>query len=226
MKIKEQNAAKHLRSQGKSIKEIARELNVSSGSVSLWVRDIKLTKQQEQILLARNPIFNGQSKGNKKKVIEAKKLRHQYQDDGIRLAKRHKMDHLFSMGCALYWGEGAKNKWSTILANTDVDLLKIWLKFLQKYFSISNDKIAVHIYCWLNNGLTAQNIESYWLCQLNLPKACLRKTVIHSKQNTGFKRNKHPHGACRIAVYSVELTQKIFGAIRNLASIEQERWID
>ena len=45
-KYKEKIKAQELRERGRSIKEITKTLNVSKGSVSVWCRDIKLTKKQ------------------------------------------------------------------------------------------------------------------------------------------------------------------------------------
>ena len=55
MKIKEKEQARLLRTCGKSIKSISRELNVSQSSVSVWVRDIPLTSEQYDLLYIKNP---------------------------------------------------------------------------------------------------------------------------------------------------------------------------
>lgn len=49
-KVKERNKAIALRKQGQSIKDIARLLGVSKGSVSLWCQDILLTAKQKEVL--------------------------------------------------------------------------------------------------------------------------------------------------------------------------------
>ena len=46
-KSKEQFNARELRKKGKSMKEIAKKLKVSKGSVSLWCKDIELTENQK-----------------------------------------------------------------------------------------------------------------------------------------------------------------------------------
>ncbi|PIR46774.1 MAG: hypothetical protein COV07_02220 [Candidatus Vogelbacteria bacterium CG10_big_fil_rev_8_21_14_0_10_45_14] len=53
MKIKEKNKAIELRSKGMSLGEISRKLMVSKASVSVWVRNVKLTKEQRNGLSAR-----------------------------------------------------------------------------------------------------------------------------------------------------------------------------
>jgi transposase len=44
-----------LRKQGKSIKDIAKELNVSASSVSNWVRKVELTNEQIEALRQQIP---------------------------------------------------------------------------------------------------------------------------------------------------------------------------
>ena len=53
------------RERGESIKEIAAALGVSTSSVSHWVRDIVLTREQLDVLRQRNPALNGQLVGQK-----------------------------------------------------------------------------------------------------------------------------------------------------------------
>jgi len=50
MKHIEQQKARELRSQGYSIKEISRILNVAKSSASIWVRDVELSEQQKLVL--------------------------------------------------------------------------------------------------------------------------------------------------------------------------------
>lgn len=63
-KLIEQNKAKRLRIKGLSLKEIASKLQVSKGSVSVWVRKVPLGKAQKQRLIERE--LWGEAKGRKK----------------------------------------------------------------------------------------------------------------------------------------------------------------
>lgn len=51
--------ALELRRQGMSMRDIASTLHVSKGSVSLWVRDIVLTQEQQAVLHYRHAITKG-----------------------------------------------------------------------------------------------------------------------------------------------------------------------
>src|SRR3990167_1868383 len=100
----------NLRKKGLSIKYIAKKLNVSTSSVSLWTRDIILTQEQYKVLEshARDPLYgkrldyiNHIKLQTNKKVEELK--RKGINEVGL-LSKRE----LFLVGIALYWSEGFK----------------------------------------------------------------------------------------------------------------------
>ena len=63
-KIKEQQQARKLRAKGKSLNQIVRQLEVAKSSVSVWVRDVRLTKKQQSELKQRE--LSGGAKGRKK----------------------------------------------------------------------------------------------------------------------------------------------------------------
>lgn len=62
-KLGERELARRLRSKGLSIKEIARKILVAKSSVSVWVRNIKLTDSQRAVLKKRE--LEGSIKGRK-----------------------------------------------------------------------------------------------------------------------------------------------------------------
>ena len=57
------SSARALRRDGRSIKEIARELGAAKSTVSGWVRDIVLTPSQIERMKARQRQYGGRSKG-------------------------------------------------------------------------------------------------------------------------------------------------------------------
>lgn len=226
-KIEEQTIAQKLRMQGLSIGEIAKELNVAKSSVSGWVRNIEITLEQKQRLMHRT-ISPNAAKGNKARSLKCKELRQQYQLNGKILAEKMNNNMLFHNGCMLYWCEGAKCRNGAKLSNSDPYILKLWMRFLQEIFSINNNDITVYIQCYLNNGITQDEIEQYWLDVLKLPINCLRKTSLVTKHpmSKGLKKNKHKYGICNITVNSTELVQTIFGAIQYIGDFDNSEWLD
>lgn len=74
--------ARQLRAQGISIIQIAKQLGVSKGSVSVWVRDIHLTDEQIQELVKNKGITNGQRIGSTVNQHKALARRRIWQEEG------------------------------------------------------------------------------------------------------------------------------------------------
>ena len=65
--------ARGMRKAGKSVRDIARQLNVSKSSISLWVRDIILTVEQLEKL--QNRLIKGRELGRLKGSLSQKRRR-------------------------------------------------------------------------------------------------------------------------------------------------------
>ena len=128
MKKEKQDMAIKLRTNGVSVRTIAKELNVSPSSVSGWVKNVILTDEQIKILQSKSKggrftnkdVFNYRVKYSN----ERREIRKEYQDIGREMYRLNEKD--FSFCCALYLGEGAKERNSLKICNTDVNLLKLF----------------------------------------------------------------------------------------------------
>lgn len=227
MKLESKIEARKLRKeQGLSVKKIAALLKVGVGSVSVWTRDIELNESQKETLRQQNPIFNRQIKANRTKSLKCKKQREQYQQEGRNKAKENNPLHM--QACMLYWAEGAKSRNAAKFANSDPEMIVLFSKFLQDIMKVPIDKITLHTHVYLNNNLTLEDIETYWLNKTNLPKSCLRKSSINIQpiSSQGLKKNKLIYGVCYLAVNSTEIIQHIYGAIQEYSGTDNPTWID
>jgi len=225
MKIKEHKEARRLRRERKiSIKQIADQLGVAKSTVSIWVRDLPLSENRMKELNIRHKI-----KGGKNRALIARNQRRQYQLVGYEMARNLKNDPLFVGGCMLHWAEGAKDKNSLRICNTDPHLLRLWIKFIIKFWEISPNQFTLRIQSYLDCGMTMNEIEAYWLSVLDLPSTCLRKATVVTEHpmSTGFKKGKHPYGTAHLGLYLTEILQQIWGAIKFLGDIDDDdRWLD
>lgn len=226
MKIAEREEARRIRQEeGESIKMIAKRLGVSKGTVSLWVRDIYLTAEQKKALDERHKGHKAKRKGSS--VVEAKsrELRQEAQHRGRE--RVFKEDETYRLCCALYWAEGDKDKCSVAMSNTDPAMLRWLIYFLKEYFDCSDDRFSVRVMAHVNNGLTPDEINSYWLSEVGLPYSCLRKFTDKGKyyNPNNSKKKRHEYGCCKVAVCDVEISQQIFGSIQELFGIEREEWL-
>jgi transposase-like protein len=227
VKAEERQRARRLRKEeGLAVKEIARIVGVSVSSVSLWVRDVPLTAEQEAALDARNPARNGQRRGTVNNSRRCRSLREAAQQHGRQLARQ--ADPVHVQGCMLYWAEGTKHRNTAQLVNSDADLIRAFLGFLRSSYDVTDDRVALVVNCFLGNDLTLEQIQSWWLARLSLPPSCLRKAVVNRPSSASKRRKGHvlPYGTARISVYSTFVVQSIYGAIQEYAGIDRPEWLD
>jgi transposase-like protein len=227
VKAKEREQACRLRAeQGLAIKEIARVVGVSVSSVSLWVRDVPLTAEQEAVLAARNPVRNGQRLGTVNNSRRCRGLRAAAQDDGRERARAG--DPNFIAGCMLYWAEGSKRRNSVTLTNADADLVDVFVRFLRTSYGVTDDRVTLSVNCFLQNGLTVEAIQDWWLDRLDLPPYCVRTAAVNRVSSASKRLKGHilPYGTARLAVHSTFIVQSIYGAIQEYAGIDRPEWLD
>jgi transcriptional regulator with XRE-family HTH domain len=227
VKTAERVQARALRRElGLPVKEIARRVGVSTSSVSLWVRDVPLSPDQEAALDARNPVRSGQRIGTQNNASRWRERRRAAQQHGRELARAGEPD--FIAGCMLYWAEGSKRRNTADLTNSDADLLDAYLRFLRRHYDVPDAKVAFSVNCFLGNGLALDEIETWWLERLGLPASCLRKASVNRPSSASARKrgNVLAHGTGRISVGSTFIVQSIYGAIQEYAGIDRPEWLD
>ena len=101
------------------------------------------------------------------------------------------------------------------------------MSFLREECKVKNEDVCVKIHCYLNNGISFEDVERFWLSLLGLQKSNMRKSYINtvpcsSKQK---RKGKHPYGICHVVVHDVELIQKIYGAIQEYTGVDKPEWL-
>jgi len=227
MKAEEKAQARRLRENGESVRDIAKEVGVSRGTVSLWVRDIQLTDRQRSDLSARR---GGAERAGEKAKVRGLKRREELQEEGRVIAKKFMRDPEFVVGCALYWAEGAKGRGELGMSSSDPVMLRVFVDFCRKYFSISDETFSV--FCRYYTDLTTEGRpEIEWLRLLGLPEKCLRKSCVdyYPKDTTVVKRRyshgKLEFGTCRVKIHDVEAKQRLYGAIQEACGISKPEWL-
>lgn len=225
MKTKEKLEARRIRVEKQlAIQDIANRLGVAKSSVSLWVRDLPLLPTT-----IKKHNMTGCVEAAHRRSNDARIVRSKYQQDGKEMAHNHQDNLLFVSGCMMHWAEGEKDKNIASISNTDLYFLKLWMRFIKRFFSTQTTNFRAKISCYLDNGQTQEQIESYWSEQLSLSRSCFTKTTIIKKHpmSTGAKRNRHPYGIVRITVYSTKIVQQIWGAIKFFANIDNDnKWLN
>lgn len=215
MKLKEKQISRKLRKKGWSINEICSKLNFAKGSVSLWVRDIELTKAQKQRL---------SQKGLKKEVIERRRItrltkendrRQIIVDEAKKDIKNLSKKDLRNIGIVLYWAEGAKaNRGVVQFSNSDPRMIKIIMRFFREICKVPERKFRGHIH--IHSHLSAKRAEKYWSLISGIPLNQFYKTYCKPSKASKHKKDSLPLGTFDISICNTELFLKIKGWIEKI----------
>ena len=224
MKTKEQEEARRLRAEGRSVKEITRSLGVARSSVSRWVEGVPLTDAQRRTLADRSG--KGRLKGSAANKANGHRRRAAYQEEGR--ARAREREDSYASGCMLYWAEGEKCRHSVAMSNSDPELLAYFAKFLREHFNVGDERFRVHCNLFADHVARQQEVEQFWLTTLDLPSTSLRKSVVntYSKYSAKKRINKLPYGTCKLVVNDTRIVQTIYGSIQEHAGFERPEWLD
>lgn len=209
------NKATILRLKGYSYSEIAKKLNVSKSTLSLWLRNVVLSNDARQNILVKKR--NGQLKGALGKSESRKKREIEIITHALHEINVISQRELWLLGVMAYWCEGAKQRKGNIsqrvvFSNSDPFLVTLFVKWLKDICLIDDNDISYSIYIH-ENGNIGQAIN-YWEGILALNTISLRSIII-KKNKTSINRNYKDisyYGQMRIVVSkSTDLNRKIKG---------------
>lgn len=220
-KPEEHRRALGLRKEGKSIKEIARILGVSPSSVSLWVRNVKLSSAQKRKL--EKKAFNALQKGRKKAIKLQQRKRKREREKITRRALKElgslsKRD-LFVSGIALYWAEGFKKDNRLGFASLDPDMINLFLRWLES-LGVPKEDIRLRVGLNISHKERINVVQKYWHKQTGVPFKQFQKPFFQKfKWKKEFAKPREYFGVLRIRANNQgKLFMKIQGWIKGLKS--------
>lgn len=212
MRLKEKILATNLRKTGKTYNEIHSVISyISKGTLSRWLSHIELTKEQNKIIEERS--YRGRLKAsltNRSKKRERIQL---YFRQARQLFVKYSTNSFFIAGLILYWAEGTKTTESVHFMNSDPRLVKLMIKWVQKYLHVSNKKMRARLY--IHKIYAHENHEQFWKKIIILPKKQFLKTIYKPTPHT-VKRNPNYKGCIRIDAggvqefYMIKFWQELF----------------
>ncbi len=212
----EQNRARDLRAQGWTLGEICEELGVSKSSASLWCRDVGideavLTERRRQRHLAGN---EGARQRGPNKLQRAKQTEI---DRSLRLGLEciGQVSHrdLTIAGVALYAGEGSKTDGRVGFANTNPQMMALFLRWLRSDFDLDERRFRARLY--LHQGLDLEAAEEFWAEVTGIPVPQFGKPY-RAVPDPSIRKSKHPMG-CATVVYQCSLThRRVMGMVAAL----------
>jgi hypothetical protein len=206
------------------VREVAKLAGVSQASASVWVRDIRLTPAQQRALDERGE--RGRALARTRKSANAREVRRAYQDEGRRLARERGAS--YAAGCMLYWAEGAKQRNSLKITNSDPELLAFFAGFLRRELNVPSSKMRLYCNLFADHLERQREIEDYWLMRLGMPRSSLRKSVVNvfSRSSKRTRIGKLPYGTSALCVHSTRIVQTIYGSIQEYGGFERPEWLD
>ncbi len=169
----------------KSVAEIAKELHYSETGINYWFRRFNIPKRNisEAIYVKNNP------NGDPFEVVYPKNL-----DEA----------KLFGLGVGLYWGEGTKaNKNTVRIGNSDPALLRIFIKFLIKFFRIDKKDLRFHLHTFTDIDL--EQAKNYWKKELRINDSQFYKPMVTITGKLGNYRKKSKYGVLTVYYANTKL---------------------
>lgn len=218
MKIEQKIYARELRKKGKSLNEIISATGYSKGSVSVWVRDIELTKNQRKRISEKGRTFESIERRRMKRLynesVKRKKVIDIAKKDFAKISK----EELKMIGIVLYMGEGTKTKIGTAsLTNSDEKIIKITMRFFREICMVEEKKFRAYIHTFEKANVTL--IEKYWSNITKIPRSQFYKTYIKQSISTQNKRKTLPMGTIEISVNDTKLYLTIMGWIEKIKEL-------
>lgn len=201
-----------LRRLGKSFTYIRKRLNVSKGSLSYWISDIKLTKKQSQKiqkegLAKRVEKYIKTRKEQRKKIFDAF-----CEIEKSRLLPLDKKDFLIA-GLFLYLGEGSKSSWwETGISNSNPTIIKFTIFWLTKILRVPKNKIRIYLHLYKNMRIKKE--LNFWSKITKIPLGQFRKPYIKKTSSRAIDYFTFGHGTCNVLVSGKDIKHKIMAGIR------------
>lgn len=205
-----------MRLKGMSYSQIISKVNVSKGTLSLWLEKYPLSTERIQELRDWNPkrIENCR---NTKFLKRQKMLDEVYLEVKREIGLISKRD-LFIAGLFLYWGEGTKTSRSiTAFTNTDPAMLKFFIKWL-KLMGVEKNSLRVKLHLYVDMNIKEKN--KFWSNELKISESNFEKPYIKDSKFTSLTyRNSFGHGTCTVTYGNANLHNKIMMSLKYLRDV-------
>ena len=198
--------------------EISKLTGASKGSLSFWLKDYPLTKEE----LQRREVLRVASIYPLRVAAIARAVgrrRSKWVTESDRFWDLNKSNPLFTLGVGLYWGEGAKRGNSLSLCNCDPKLLLVWIHWCKKFIPKVDLRFQLQVYPEIDRGLA----ERYWRGELGFTEKLHVSNVkppVSSKRKRA-KKAPLPYGVMKISACkgSAEWHHKMLHIIELVSSI-------
>ena len=202
--LEQQHAARKMRVNGISIPAIAVRLGVAKSSVSVWVKEVRLSPTQKRILRGRS--YNAGRDAFSRAARERSRLSTesiaratmQGRRDVRSLSQRDSL----MIGLGLYWGEGSKRgNNECAFTNTDPEALRFIMQWLYIHYRVRKEQFVLRVSINHAHRNREQIILKYWCKTLGVTMQQFTKTsFVKTKQKRTYTHRGPYYGTLRIKV--------------------------
>lgn len=156
----------------------------------------------------------------KRKISDAIYIKHHPKGDPFKISNPKTLEEakLYGLGIGIYWGEGNKANKNTIrVGNTDPALLRIFIKFLIKFFDIGKEDLKFHLH--LFSDIDVNQAMHFWLRELGIKKSQFYKPMISKSGSLGTYRQKSKYGVLTVYYGNIKLRNILVNTINNIAPL-------
>lgn len=208
-KVEERERARQLRVKAWTLQEIADELGVAKGSVSVWVRNVDFVAKPRN----RNRSTDTPHPMAVKKQQQLERCREEAEEKALLASERD----LYVWGLAMYLGEGAKTEASGFqLANTSSTIIAAFLRWMRTFFEIDESRLRACLY--LHEDLDEETAIHHWVVVTGIPSGQFTKSYRPSSRGT-YKTAKHVNGCLSIRYSDVSVFRRVMAESEALASV-------
>lgn len=206
--VQKKKIAVEMRKNGLSYNDILKELSVAKSTLSLWLKDLPLTKDEEAILedrknsnISRGRIRAASALHNLR--LERDKL---IQIEAEKEFKEYIQDPLFQIGLALYWAEGSKRDTSFGFTNSDAEMVKVIIRWIGRFFHVYPSELSIRLYT--HKPFAHELFEEFWSEKTGIPIQNFRKT-IYKLTTRNVKKRPNYKGCIRITLSKAVFLKKV-----------------
>lgn len=174
-RLMDKEKAMRLRKRGKSYSQIAKNIQVSKGTLSSWLKNLPLTKDRMKMLRDWNPqrIERYRATRQRKKKERLEKLYSKEKSGLLPLSARD----ILIAGLFLYLGEGTKTTVAQLsLSNTNPAVIKFFIKWLIKTLKVPHEKIKIRLQLYRDMDVNEE--INFWSKKLLISKNQFRNPYI------------------------------------------------
>lgn len=203
-----------LRKKGMSYSQIKEKLGISKSTLSGWLSELPLTKNQIGELQHSQIVIEKIRQSKLKK--RTARLDEVYTNAINQIGTLSVREFLIA-GYFLYWAEGGKTTPYTItLSNTDPNMIRAYLKWLT-LVGVPKGKVIIRLH--LYSDMCVEDEIEYWKKTARLPISAFRSPYIKKSKLSELTYASRGHGTCNVIVQNRDIAERVHQSLKYIRAL-------